>query len=312
MEWLETEHDNLLSALHWAEENPRLRLDADFIESLTYYWFTRGNLSEGRVVLSGILKYPLVLGDPSFHARLLNQVGFLARYQGDFAAAYGLISESLAICRQLENKQLTADVMANLGYVVLYQGDHSQATTIYTEALVLYREVKNLQGMADTLSNMAQIPFYEHDYETAKRYVEEALLYWREEGDQLGIGWALYQLGSVAFYQGDRATARDLFRESLNLGKKVGTNWGLANALEGFASLAAAEGKDERAFQLAGAASALRQAHGASLSAAAQAVFDSTLAPARQGLDEHVIYQAWVKGQSMQLEEIVTFAFEDL
>jgi tetratricopeptide (TPR) repeat protein len=310
LELLERELANLRAALSWTKEDEQIKLDAQLAEALCIFWFMRGHLVEGRIRLTELMSLPGVLSDKPLHASLLNQAGFLARYQGDYEGAYSLISESLAICREQGDRQVTADVMANLGYVVLHQANYEQARALYAETLAIYRELNNGQGIADSLSHLALLAFYQGDDETALRYDEESLMIWRKLEDKQGVAWALHRLGNVLFHQGDHRAAANLYRESLSIANGLSFKWGVAFALEGLACIAVAQGKTERGLCLAGAATALRQKISIPLPPAGVAIFENSLAPAWQALSTESASAAWAKGQTMELSEIVDYALE--
>jgi predicted ATPase/class 3 adenylate cyclase len=304
-ERLEHENANLSSAFQWIIENEPVKVDTQLIEALCLFWFIRGHLTEGRKLLAELLKLPSVSDNLPLYANLLNRAGVLARYQGDYESASTLVNDSLVICRQLDDRQLTADVMANLGFIVLQKTDFAQARELYTQAITTYRQIDNLQGIADSLSHLALIAFYEDNYTTARSFDEESLKIWRSLEDQQGIAWALQRLGNVVFHQGDYQAAYAYFRESMLISTELGFKWGIVYAIEGFASLAVAQGQAEYGLQLAGAASVIRQEVGIPHFAAAKTKYEAALLPARRTLGTDASIDAWEKGQTMELAELV-------
>jgi len=307
---LQQEHDNLRAALGWAVEQREAAIGLRLATALRLFWFMRGYLTEGRERLAQALA--LGEGSPSTRAQALDCAGFLARYQGDYAAAAGLIGESLATWRSLAHRQGVADALSNLGYVTLHQGDYVTARALYEESLDLQRDLGNPQGRADCLSHLGTAAFYQGDYQTARTLHEQSLAIWRALGDVEGIAYALYKLGDVAFASADVAAAARWFAEGLAASVELGWPWGIVSAIEGAAGMAALRDRPQIALQLAGFAARLRSNVAIPLSAAREQLLMRRLAPARRALGESPAAAAWAEGAALALEQAVARSFAEL
>jgi non-specific serine/threonine protein kinase len=305
---LEQEHDNLRAALRWAAESGAIAQGLRAAAALRVFWFMRGHLAEGRQRLQELLALSASTVDAATRARGLDAAGFLARYQGDYAAAAAAITEALVVRREMGDQSGMADSLANLGYVALYRGDDAHARTLYEESLAISSRLGNTQSIADALSHLGLLALYHRDYATARAQHEQSLRLWEDLGDHLGVAWALSQLGSVALHEGNVGSADDRFRRSVTLHRALGDTWGIAEALEGLAGVAAARSQPQRALRLAGAAAALRGTIGTALPLAGQEALQRTLAPAHGRLDEPSRMLAWEAGQSMTLEQAIADA----
>src|SRR5579871_5032422 len=123
---LETEHENLRTALGWCrvEENGAqagLRLAG----ALGRFWEVRGYMTEGRRYLAEALGREEGAGRTPERARALNCAGVLAHRQGDYASARSLTEESLAIRRELGDRLGIAYSLNNLGILAKDQGDYA-------------------------------------------------------------------------------------------------------------------------------------------------------------------------------------------
>jgi len=307
---LQEEHDNLRAALDWVVEQGDADTGLRFARALRLFWFMRGHLTEGRRRLAQILK--LMGGSAAARAKALDSAGFLARYQGDYAAAAAIINESLTIWRTQADNQGIADALSNLGYVTLHQGDYAAARVMYQESLDLNRSLGNEQGCADCLSHLGSAAFYQGDTDTARALHEESLAIWRMLGDVEGTAYALYNLGDVLFARGDYAAAARRFKESLTTSGELGWPWGVVCAMEGVAGLASCYDRHEAAIQLAGFAARLRTTIAIPPSLARQTILARRLAPARQALSESSHAAAWAAGQALSLEQALDRAFAEL
>jgi predicted ATPase/DNA-binding SARP family transcriptional activator len=347
LDQLDTEHDNLRAALTWcftvqsgAERGLRLA------GALRPFWEVRGHVSEGR----GFLEQALArVGDPTpERAEALNGAGMLAWMQGDFDAAQARFEASLAIQRDLGDRQGAAGSVHRLGQVAFAQGDYEAARARYTESLSLreesdrhgiawsthelaraagalgdfeaastwhekslqlFRELGMTRALAYSLVGRGDILFQQGDYAAAGAHYEEALKVFRDQGSRSNVAIALNKLGNVARVRGDRRTARALHAESLAIRQEMGDKVGIAWSLEAFARLAAPIAP-ERAARLRGAAESLREALHAPLPPHEQGEYDRHRTALREALGEEAFARAWAAGRAMTPEEATGEALE--
>jgi len=347
-EWLERfalEHDNLRAALEWLTETGDgewgLRLGA----AMFRFWETREYLIEGRNRLAKLLKMSEAAAPTKARERVLFAAGILAGVQGDYAAADGLLRESLEVARQLEDKQgaavslnalgatariqghlavahplleeslalwrelgdqkAIARALSNLANVVKLQGDFSRARTLCRECLSIFRALGDQNGVAWSLNNEGDIAHDEGESAAARTLYQQGLAIFRELGDRWGVAATLADLGTLAREQRDYATADSLYRESLRIFRELGHKRGIARLLECFACLAAAQSQAQRALRLAGTARALRQDIGAPRSPADQTRLEALLDPARKSLSEAAVAAAWSEGWATPTEKAI-------
>jgi non-specific serine/threonine protein kinase len=324
----------------------RLRLAG----ALWRFWAVRGYLGEGRAYLAEALGRAGAGERTKERAAALNGAGILAWNQGDYGAARASHEESLAIRRELGDKQGIASSLNNLGNVAWNQGDYGTARALYEESLALLRELRHRLGIAHSLNNLGNVAFHQGDYGTAKALQEESLALWRELGDKQGIAGTLNNLGNVARNQGDYGAARAsheeslairrelgdkqgiaaslnnlgnvawnqgvygtagaLYVESLALWRELGNRQGIAASLEAFARLAGAEGQPERATRLWGAAEALRAAIGSPLPPSEREEYDRQVAAVREAMGKETFAPAWAQGRAMTLEQAIEYTLE--
>jgi hypothetical protein len=86
---------------------------------------------------------------------LLNNLGDLARMEGDNARATTLYGESLALFRKAGSKREIAASLHNLAYVAHNQGDTQRATQLFEESLTRQRELGNQEGVTECLAGFA-------------------------------------------------------------------------------------------------------------------------------------------------------------
>ena len=238
-EWLQRldrEHDNFRAALHWASEHRDVEIGLALGGVLWRFWYVRGYYSEGREQLAALLAQPTAPGAEGSRAphlmraraRVLNSAGIFAALQGELTVARGMYEQSLALWRELGDKQGIASSLSNLGIIAHQEGAPDIAKTLHEESLALGRELADKRGIAVALNNLGLALQELGDYHKAGQLYEESLTLRRELGDTLGIAGSLGNLGLVAQELGDYAKARTLYQESLALRRELGDKAGMA------------------------------------------------------------------------------------
>lgn len=302
---LELEHDNIRVALEWALESGEIEAGLRLAVAVAPFWFVRGYLAEGRRWLEALLERRGAVA-PAVRAKALKAAGRLAGFgQSDYAYGRAVYQESLAIWRELEDKQGIATALAELGILAFGQADLTAARGLYEESLALRRQMGDRPGVAATLHNLGRVAYREGNWETAQALYEESLAICRELGDPQNIAVALTNLGFLAFGRGDYPSARARFEEGLAIQQELGDKRRMAYSLEGFAFLAAMRGAPEQAARLLGAAEALRETIGAPLPPVDRPDYDRIVALVRGGLLGDVLKRAWAEGRRMTSEVAV-------
>ena len=239
LERLESEHDNVRSALAWSsaaggDAVVGLRLAG----ALWRFWFVRGHFGEGRGWLTAALAAAPSMQAAAARAKALHGSGSLAKQQGDFSSARALLEASVEIKRALGDRRGIASSLNNLANVVREQADYPAARRLYNECLAIDREQGDRLGIAASLGNLGAVAFDQGDHQAARALHEESLAIFREVGEQNGIALALGNLGDVAFQQGDNDTARRIYEQSLAIKRQLGDRWGIAFSLSHLGNVA--------------------------------------------------------------------------
>ncbi len=305
---LEQEHDNLRSALGWAQASSSADGAMRLAGALWGFWYVRGYWTEGRRWLEAAL----AMGPGArraLRAKVINAIAVLVWAQGDYEEAAGRCEEGVSLCRAIDDRAGLAFSLNLLGLVMRHRGDYSRATAMLEESLALRRALDDTWGIASSLSSLGIIASYQGHYDRARLLFGESLTLRRKLEDRGGIAECLYFLGIVAFHRGDHRQAAvhlkqclDLFRElgdragtastltnlgmlaqydgeadratrlyceSLSLRYELGDRQGIAECLERLAEVDRAQGRSRRAAQLSGAVEALRESLGPSREPAA-------------------------------------------
>jgi predicted ATPase/DNA-binding CsgD family transcriptional regulator len=347
---LETEHDNLRTALSWSLEGGDPKLGLRLTAAMWMYWRTRGYLSEASRWLEEALAEGTAV-DPAARAGALRGLGYVLREQNDLRRSAASFEEALALYEQLGNKQRTADCLASLGWVAQYQGDAARATTLFERSLATARGSGNqavvpsvLNGMAfiaregddfgraqelwgqalavarrqgdlfeaaTILKNMGYTELARENHERSTALLEEALMLGRRIGNKYVETDCLAILGTAAVLRGDSRHGKALLQESLVFYVELGLKADTAESLEGLAETAGVLGEHVRAARLWGAAEGLRETFDISWTVAERMLHEPRLAAARTQLGTAAWQAAFAEGKAMELEEAVEYALSE-
>jgi predicted ATPase/class 3 adenylate cyclase len=306
-EWLdrlETEHDNLRTALGWSLEQGDAATCLAMGGALWRFWHVRGHLREGRERLEAILAMPGASPPTPARAKALNGAGALADDQGDSQRAAELHGESLAIARECDDRQNMAYALLSLGHVAIRQGEYERGKTLYEEALGLWRSLGTQYFIAVLLHNLGSAALYLGQTDPAISFFEESLALKRKLGNESSVASTLNNLGYLAIEQGNHERAAPLLDESLRLYHRLGNSAGTVEALNNIARVALETGDLSRAVSLLARVTALSEAIGAAL----PDDYEQNVAAARTGLGEEPFAAAWSRGQAMSLEQAIESA----
>jgi predicted ATPase len=232
LDHLEADHANLRQAIEfYAEQSEKgtSRL-VSLVASLSYFWWIRGHLGEGRRLIDRALASPGEV-DPLERARALWGAAVLAEAQGDLEQAQRHHEAALALRRQAGDSAGMAESLTGLGVIARQQGELDQARALHREALEAWRDAGDAAGTAGALLDLGVILVLEGDYQEAEPALQESLALFRRLQDESGEASALQSLGVLAMSQADLATAGDRFGESLQRWRALGNQQMIATDL---------------------------------------------------------------------------------
>ncbi len=247
------------------------------------FWYQRGHVTEGRRWLQRAME--LTADDAGAPwARLAHGLGTLLATQGEHAKAVELFEGSLAIWRELGDREQQAIALNNLGMTRLYRGELAAARSLLEESITIAREIGSDSRIALPLTSLGQVESAAGNYDRAAQLLHEALTLDRRLGDLPSVAIVQQSLAAVSLRAGGIEEARALLAGMLDYATGSGDTEFLANALEVSACVDADLGDIARAARLAGAAEALRQRAGMLRPQPDAALLERFLAPARAAL----------------------------
>jgi predicted ATPase/DNA-binding SARP family transcriptional activator len=257
------------------------------------------------------------VGDSAGIAACLQALGSVAREQGRYVRSAQLHAEGLELAKATGDERAEASARSYLGFVSWLQGDFDTAVVECSRALALFRGLRDVEGTAWSLISLGVVARCRAELDRATALLTESRELSSSIGFREGVAWCEEQLGLVALAEGDHAAAAARLRSSYATHRYLRDRWRMSSVLEDLAAVAVAareddgdggDGGDDRAAELAarllGAAQAMRDAIGTTLSPCERPQHDRTAAAARRSLGDTGYEAAWRQGtETPELDE---------
>jgi predicted ATPase/two-component SAPR family response regulator len=308
---LRTEFANLREAHAWSlepgeEERARLRLR--LAASLWRFWAAQ-RFEEGKTWLRVALERDTGK-EPAVRAKALGALGFILLFQQDYERAIAVLEEAVALYEDLGDNSGTAFALGNLGWAVLH-GDYRERVSYFVErAEALMAQSPDDHARAFLGIVLASAAIGEGDLDSAVPMLEENLALSRRLGDRRSASMSLFILGMTLLRRDNLERGTACLEEGTLITRELGDRLGAPYFAEGLAKSGAMRKRPERAVRLWGAADALREQMGVSLSRfdLANSDYEQDLAAVRSALDESTFEAAWAEGRAMSFEQTMEYA----
>ena len=318
VERLEREHDNFRSALAWAVDTPDPSTALGLTFLLWRFWQKRGHFQEARRRIDDLVKKSWAKDDPAAYARLLEALGGIAYWQGDFPAAIPAYQGAADIWRELGDRPEIANALYNLAFTYNFDSnaktheptfDMRYGRPLLEEALAIYRELDDQRGIGNVLWALGGTEMFADRAEVALPIFLEARAAFKAVGDQTMEAWALHMMGVSNVLIGDFPAADEAFRHALRHFVAAGDITGQSLIVDDFATLALSSGDKERGIRLWGAARRIQQTLGtglvqAQISSAARAWSE----PGPDDATPERRAELEAEGRALTLEEALAYA----
>ena len=309
---LEAEHDNLRAALAWSLEIPaaspapgdgeRAATGLRLVQALARFWWRRGYFTEGRRWLQRAIE--LTTGDGGAPlAQVALWLGVLLQHQGELDAAVPLFERSLAIWRDLGDRDREARALNSLASIHHHLGDLDTARSLLEDSIAVARQAGGGFPLRAALTNLGQAETDAGNFDRATQVLQEALALDREQNDLWSIAVAQQSLAAVSLCAGRAGEARERLRAALNYVVSCGNPEFLATTLELSAAIAAELGEGVRTARLAGAAEAIRQKVGTPIPPTDAALLERFLAPARATIPSQEWHAELAVGRTLSQQQ---------
>ena len=270
--------------------------------------YTLGESQQGQILLEASLAMAREIDDKNLIETLFYELAILKGMQGDWSEMHNYAEQLLAISQELGNKARIQDALYQLGESLSQIGDRQAGRMYLEQALEMARREDFPNGIAFALESLAQIAFQEGDNCIAKGYYMECAQIRKEMGHRSGQAWTLYRLGQIVLQEGDAAEAKPLFDEMLSIYVELKSVERQGLFPLGMAGVAAQTGHDGRAAKLFGAAEASAERTKNEMDPLSHQVFDLMVANLRERLGEADFKRLWDEGRKLTLEQAIQLA----
>ncbi len=256
------EKENVLSAHSWCDHAPNgAELGLKLARGNKSYWINCGILTLGHRVIAEALARPRAARD-ELRCRALFDAGQLAYYMGRYPEAQRRLEESLAIGRELGNKQRIAAALQPLGGSFLGQGLFEQAQAHFEEGVALTTELGSKRDVAAAMNALGSMHRMRGGLERASALYRDADRLMGEAGDTLSRALIALNHAIVAVLHENPGGARTHLLEAIAVSESLSAaRLGLAT-IEVCSGFAASRGEPERAARFYGVAEAENSATG--------------------------------------------------
>ncbi len=311
--------DTCLEWLSWMEEalvkaekiDPEFRARA--LESVGQtIMLVPGRLLEARTVIQGVVSIHRTIGDSYKLMSSINTLGNLTARLGKYEEARGYYQEALQLAKDLDEARGVAIITGNIGSLLAGMGETEEANSVSKLAVRLCAPLKLYGEQAVYMLTLAGIKMRAGHYDRAREIAQTSLDQLRQYGRSHFVTWALTGLGQIATRQAKYGYATDLFKESLEILKEYPEDESIIQALEGAAELQLAQGQEQQAVLLLGAATSLRDETTIRRMPVSLLEYDDLLSGLQAKLGQQKLEEALEQGESYDWEEAIAEALDML
>ena len=251
-EWfahLDAEHNNLREALRWWLSRGEGEEGLKLAGSIWRFWYIRGYYAEGRRWLEQALAQGQT-ASAGVRALALYGMANLAFAQGDPPVVHRCLEESMALWKEVGDREGLAASLHVLANMALNQGDYLRARALEEEGLVIDRALNNTYGIARKLQCLGLALYRLGEYSAARTMLEEDLGLLHSLGDRVTVPYAQNFLAITLRAEGRYAEARALHESSLAIQEAIGDQFGMPGTLHNLGIITALLGEPEEGERL--------------------------------------------------------------
>lgn len=247
---MEAEHQNLRSALAWAQDHG---CSMEMAVAMRRFWLRIGFAREGLIALRHAVEHERS-DDTEVEGHAFNALGACAYKLEELGPAQRYYEESMRRWQETGRADLEAAVLHNLALVAIQLGDRERALDYLQRSFEINESQGNTAQAASALLSMGTYQLQFGNYDQAETQLAQAAHRFRHLGDSYFLAQALGQLADVHFHLRRRAKAREEVREALTIWENVHDPYSLGTCLLCLADVAAEEGRPAAAASLANSA----------------------------------------------------------
>ncbi len=192
----------------------------------------RGRTSEAEPFYQRSLDVAQRIGYDAGRAHALNSLGSLALRRGDIDGAARLMSDSLFVAEECQERRLVGMLQQNLGIIADIRGNPTAAFAHYRVAARIFESTNDLQPLGWVMSNVGYLHTKEGRFDEAHDAYVRALGIARARGELLSEGIIEENLAELALRTDKTDEAYNSFRRAREIAETRGDDLRLAAAMK--------------------------------------------------------------------------------
>jgi predicted ATPase/class 3 adenylate cyclase len=315
-EWgdrIESEHDNIRSALDTLEASADVELALRMAGSIAPFWYLRNHVLEGRRRLENALSR--AERPTAARAKALVGLATMAFGEADLEEARRRAKEALDLYQQLGDRSgaaYAAMVLGNAFGEAQVPDDTATAQRLLEESVQAFREVGDIELELRATYNLAVVSQDLGEDDRARALLEDILRRARALRLERDQSMALGALSGFARRAGRIVDAVSMLAESIRIERELGDLAWTANNLGRLAEALALAGNGATSAQVLGCAEALHEQLGLKWPLWVNEMNDETRTLVRAQLDEAAFTDAFERGWRASIDEVVEHAVDSI
>ena len=224
---LEREHDNLQSALEWADATGQHEVVLRLVGALGLFWEIRGHRQQGIGGRWFAKALEFDNGPSRARARALWAAGHMGIYGGDVGTTILRTPEALAVAEAVGDQQTIARARITINYIRAMLAPKEGVTPL-AEAIELARSGGDQWAVADGLKVMTIAWAAQGNYDRGLQAARDLAGVANRLGNKFFLAWSHAAVAYVALRRGDFVAAREDLVTAIGLCEQVGdpiTRW---------------------------------------------------------------------------------------
>ncbi len=179
----------------------------------------------------------------------LLDLSVLLRAKGNYSEALPLCEASLAIAKELGDKEGIAESCLELANLHYLKGKYKDAERLCKESHKIFDDLEDRGGIACTLHLIGMINQERGRYDDAFGNYNASLAISEELGDKANVAYTLHEIGSIFFANGDYEKALEDYRKSLAIKEALRDRNGIASTLHNIGMIHQVRGEYDEALE---------------------------------------------------------------
>jgi predicted ATPase/DNA-binding CsgD family transcriptional regulator len=316
---LESEHDNLRAAMQWSLDTGEYSHGRRIAAALwAPFWWLQGHIQEGVRWLEAFQASETDSRD-EIYMRILEGIGMLRAWQGDYEQGKALLAEALRTAQELEDQEAITRVLGYLGWIFWVNGKTEEVPWLAGRVEACSPDVDPWE-LAYTLVSLASLQYEAGLDETAEETFTRSLKYFQYTEEKLqGVIFTEHKLALIRQKKGDLQEANKGMAAALEEARQLDDLHVITYCTDDAARLAAGQMADlmavgepdlEKLARVLGAVDHWREILSLRRTPREKSAYLRIIESLQRRLGDETYSHAWHEGRSLPVETVIQLANE--